>query len=40
MEKIIEDNLPSVEDAMIDLKEACQRAQDAEEKFKEKLKEF
>ena len=40
VEKIIEDNLPSVEDAMADLKEAWQEAQAAEEKLKQKLKEF
>ncbi len=40
IEKIIEDNLPSVEEAMSDLKDAWQKAQDAEEKFKQNLKEF
>lgn len=40
VEKIIEDNLPSVEEAMNDLKEAWKSAQNAEAVFKEKLKEF
>ena len=38
VEKIIEDNLPSVEDAMADLKEGWQEAQAVEEKLKQKLK--
>jgi type I restriction enzyme M protein len=40
VEKIIEDNLPSVEKAMIDLKQAWQASLDAEEKFKHVLKGF
>jgi type I restriction enzyme M protein len=40
VEKIIEDNLPSVEEAMADLKEAWQASLEAEEKFKTILKEF
>jgi type I restriction enzyme M protein len=40
VEKIIEDNLPSVEEAMADLKDAWQATQAAEETFKQKLKEF
>jgi len=40
VEKIIEDNLPSVEEAMADLKEAWQASLEAEEKFKAILKEF
>ena len=40
VEKTIEDNLPSVEHAMADLKEAWQASLDAEEKFKSVLKEF
>jgi type I restriction enzyme M protein len=40
VEKIIEDNLPSVEKAMADLKDAWQAAQAAEKTFKQKLKEF
>lgn len=40
VEKIIEDNLPSVEEAMADLKQAWQASLDAEEKFKTILKEF
>ena len=40
VEKIIEDNLPSVEEAMSDLKEAWQASLEAEEKFKQILKEF
>jgi len=40
VEKIIEDNLPSVEEAMVDLKQAWEAAQDAEKNFKQKLKEF
>ena len=40
VEKIIEDNLPSAKDAIVDLKEAWKEAQVAEEKFKQKLKEF
>jgi len=40
VEKIIEDNLPSVEEAMADLKEAWQASLDAEEKFKTILARF
>lgn len=40
VEKIIEDNLPSVEEALLDLKEAWNESQKAEEKFKTILKEF
>ncbi|MFA0284391.1 N-6 DNA methylase [Vibrio sp. 10N.222.55.F12] len=40
VEKIIEDNLPSVEEAMTDLKQAWQESLDAEEKFKKVLKGF
>ncbi len=40
VEKIIEDNLPSVEEAMADLKQAWQASLEAEEKFKKVLKGF
>ena len=40
VEKIIEDNLPSVEEAMSDLKQAWQASLDAEEKFKQVLARF
>ena len=40
VEKIIEDNLPSVEEALSDLKIAWNESQKAEEKFKNILKEF
>jgi type I restriction enzyme M protein len=40
VEKIIEDNLPSVEEALADLKLAWTESQKAEEKFKTILKEF
>lgn len=40
VEKIIEDNLPSVEEAMADLKQAWQESLAAEVKFKEVLKRF
>jgi type I restriction enzyme M protein len=40
VEKIIEDNLPSVEEAMANLKQAWQESLDAEEKFKNVLKGF
>ncbi|WP_440879127.1 type I restriction-modification system subunit M [Vibrio natriegens] len=40
VEKIIEDNLPSVEEAMADLKQAWQESLEAEEKFKNVLKGF
>lgn len=40
VEKIIEDNLPSVEEALADLKTAWEASQAAEENFKTILKEF
>lgn len=40
VEKIIEDNLPTVEEALTDLKQAWQASLEAEEKFKTILKEF
>ncbi len=40
VEKIIEDNLPSVEEAMADLKTAWEASVEAEEKFKSVLKGF
>ena len=40
VEKIIEDNLPSVEEALVDLKTAWKESLEAEEKFKSILKEF
>jgi type I restriction enzyme M protein len=40
VEKIIEDNLPSVEEALADLKMAWDESLKAEEKFKTILKEF
>ena len=40
VEKIIEDNLPSVEEAMEDLKQAWQASQEAEERFKTILAKF
>lgn len=40
VEKIIEDNLPSVEEALTDLKIAWEESQKAEQKFKTILKEF
>ena len=40
VEKIIEDNLPSVEEALTDLKSAWIESQQAEEKFQTILKEF
>ncbi|MFD2100655.1 type I restriction-modification system subunit M [Flagellimonas iocasae] len=40
VEKIIEDNLPSVEEALSDLKTAWQNSLEAEEKFKTILKKF
>lgn len=40
VEKIIEDNLPTVEEALKDLKIAWEECQKAEIKFQEKLKEF
>ena len=40
VEKIIEDNLPTVEEAMEDLKQAWQASQEAEERFKSILNKF
>ena len=40
VEKIIEDNLPSVEEAFADLKTAWNESLKAEESFKKILKEF
>jgi type I restriction enzyme M protein len=40
VEKVIEDNLPSVEEALIDLKQAWSNSLEAEEKFKTILKKF
>ena len=40
VEKIIEDNLPSVEEALSDLKTSWNKSLEAEEKFKKILKEF
>ena len=40
VEKIIEDNLPSVEEALSDLKTAWNESLEAEEKFKNILKKF
>jgi type I restriction enzyme M protein len=40
IEKTIEDNLPSVEEAMIQLKEAWSESQEAEEKFKKLLTKY
>ena len=40
VEKIIEDNLPSVEEALADLKTAWNESLKAEEKFKTILKDF
>jgi type I restriction enzyme M protein len=40
VEKIIEDNLPTVEEALADLKEAWDESLKAEEKFKEVLARF
>ncbi|MGK7397959.1 MAG: N-6 DNA methylase [Candidatus Cyclobacteriaceae bacterium M3_2C_046] len=40
VEKIIEDDLPTVEEALVDLKQAWQESLDAEERFKKILKEF
>lgn len=40
VEKIIEDDLPSVEKALNDLKDAWKESQGAELRFKELLKEF
>ena len=40
VEKIIEDNLPSVEEALADLKRAWEKSLEAEEQFKNILKQF
>ena len=40
VEKIIEDNLPTVEEAMADLKQAWEKAQETEEKFKSVISQF
>lgn len=40
VEKVIEDNLPSVEEAMADLQQAWQASLEAEEKFKKVLEQF
>ncbi|MEM7373899.1 MAG: class I SAM-dependent DNA methyltransferase [Bacteroidota bacterium] len=40
VEKIIEDDLPSVEEALADLKETWKKSQEAEKRFKELLKDF
>jgi type I restriction enzyme M protein len=40
IEKIIEDNLPSVEEALVDLKSAWEESQNAEEKFKKILNQY
>jgi type I restriction enzyme M protein len=40
VEKVIEDNLPSVEVALTELKEAWNRSLQAEEKFKKILSQF
>ena len=40
VEKIIEDNLPSVDEAMADLKQAWQASLNAENKFKKVLEKF
>ncbi|MEO0445785.1 MAG: class I SAM-dependent DNA methyltransferase [Verrucomicrobiota bacterium] len=40
VEKIIEDDLPTVEDALADLREAWTECQNAEEHLKEKLRDF
>jgi type I restriction enzyme M protein len=40
VEKIIEDDLPTVEEALADFKEAWQASQEAEEKFKTILQKF
>lgn len=40
VEKIIEDNLPTVEEALADLKQAWQASLEAEEKFKQQLNKF
>jgi len=40
VEKVIEDNLPSVEEALADLKEAWEESLKAEEKFKSILQNY
>jgi type I restriction enzyme M protein len=40
VEKIVEDNLPTVEEALADLKQAWSECQQAEAHLKEKLREF
>ena len=40
VEKIIEDNLPSVEEALADLKDAWKASKEAEENFKIVLEQF
>jgi type I restriction enzyme M protein len=40
VEKVIEDNLPSVEEALVDLKQAWNASLQAEERFKNILKDF
>lgn len=40
VDKIIEDNLPSVEEALVDLKNAWEKSLQAEEKFKSILKNY
>ena len=40
VEKVIEDDLPTVEEAMADLKEAWHKAQAAEVRFKQLLQKF
>ena len=40
VEKVIEDDLPTVEEAMADLKEAWEKAQAAEARFKQLLQKF
>ena len=40
VEKVIEDDLPTVEEAMADLKEAWDKAQAAEARFKQLLQKF
>ena len=40
VEKVIEDNLPTVEEALAELKSAWEKAQEAEERFKNILQDF
>jgi type I restriction enzyme M protein len=40
VEKVIEDSLPSVDEALVDLKTAWEASLNAEEKFKKILKDF